>query len=59
MPGKKYASIKNPKMYEAMRRHGMSKEEAARRSNAMATPRKKSTAKKPTAKKAAAKKKRR
>lgn len=34
MPGKKYASIKRPKMYEALRRHGLSKAKAARISNA-------------------------
>ena len=33
MPGKKYASIKNPKAYEAMRKKGMSKGKAARISN--------------------------
>ena len=36
MPGKKYASIKNPKAYEAMRGKGMSKGKAARISNAQA-----------------------
>ena len=36
MPGKKYASIKNPKAYEAMRDEGMSKGKAARISNAQA-----------------------
>ncbi len=34
MPGKKYASIQNPKQYEALRRSGYSKESAARISNA-------------------------
>ena len=34
MPGKKMNSIKNPAMYEAMRREGMSKEQAAKMSNA-------------------------
>lgn len=34
MPGKKYASIKNPKMYEGLRRHGYSKSKAAAISNA-------------------------
>lgn len=33
MPGKKYNSIKRPKMYEALRRRGMSKTAAARISN--------------------------
>lgn len=33
MPGKKYASIKKPKQYEALRREGYSKESAARISN--------------------------
>lgn len=37
MPGKKFASIQNPKQYEALRRKGYSKEAAARISNA-ATP---------------------
>jgi hypothetical protein len=37
MPGKKYASIKRPKVYEALKRKGMSKTRAARISNAMAT----------------------
>ena len=36
MPGKKYASIKNPAMYEALIREGYSKTEAARISNAAA-----------------------
>lgn len=34
MPGKKYASIKRPKVYEALRREGASKAKAARISNA-------------------------
>lgn len=34
MPGKKYKSIKRPKMYEALKRHGMSKSRAAAISNA-------------------------
>jgi hypothetical protein len=34
MPGKKYASIKRPRMYEALRRKGLSKTSAARISNA-------------------------
>lgn len=29
MPGKKFRSIKRPKVYEALRREGMSKERAA------------------------------
>jgi hypothetical protein len=33
MPGKKYASIKRPKVYEALRRKGMSKTRAAKISN--------------------------
>jgi len=35
-PGKKYASIKNPRRYEALRGEGMSKERAAKISNAQA-----------------------
>lgn len=34
MPGKKYASIKHPKVYEALRGKGMSKSKAAAISNA-------------------------
>lgn len=34
MPGKKYASIQNPKQYEALKRAGYSKQSAARISNA-------------------------
>jgi hypothetical protein len=34
MPGRKYRSIKNPKTYEALREEGMSKERAAKISNA-------------------------
>jgi hypothetical protein len=34
MPGKKYKSIKRPAMYEALKRHGMSKSRAAAISNA-------------------------
>lgn len=34
MPGKKYRSIKKPKEYEALREKGLSKESAARISNA-------------------------
>jgi hypothetical protein len=41
MPGKKYASIKRPKEYEALRAKGMSKEQAAKISNADARKRKK------------------
>jgi hypothetical protein len=33
MPGRKYASIKRPKVYEALRRKGMSKTLAAKISN--------------------------
>ncbi len=33
MPGKKYASIKRPRVYEALRREGYSKERAARIAN--------------------------
>lgn len=40
MPGKKYASIQNPKQYEALRKKGLSKTAAARITNA-ATPGKK------------------
>jgi hypothetical protein len=36
MPGKKYRSIKNPAAYESLRGKGMSKERAARISNAQA-----------------------
>jgi hypothetical protein len=36
MPGKKYRSIKRPKMYEGLRRKGMSKSRAAAISNAAA-----------------------
>ena len=41
LPGKKYASIKYPRVYEALKAKGMSKEKAARISNAMAAKRKK------------------
>lgn len=34
MPGRKYASIRRPKVYEALRKKGMSKERAAKISNA-------------------------
>jgi hypothetical protein len=40
MPGKKYASIKRPKQYEALRDQGMSKERAAKISNAAANKKK-------------------
>ena len=33
MPGKKYASIKRPKVYEALRRKGMPKTVAAKIAN--------------------------
>lgn len=36
MPGKRYKSIKNPKVYEALRDEGMSKSRAAAISNAQA-----------------------
>lgn len=36
MPGKKYASIKRPRTYEALKRKGMSKSSAAAISNAQA-----------------------
>lgn len=36
MPGKKYASIKDPKSYEGLKRAGYSKTSAARISNWMA-----------------------
>lgn len=36
MPGDKYNSILNPKQYEALRDKGMSKEKAAKISNASA-----------------------
>lgn len=36
MPGKKYRSIKMPKIYEALRRKGYSKKKAARISNSKA-----------------------
>ena len=34
MPGKKYASLQNPKQYEALKKEGFSKESAAKISNA-------------------------
>jgi hypothetical protein len=36
MPGKRYRSIKRPKVYEALKRKGYSKSKAARISNAQA-----------------------
>jgi hypothetical protein len=36
MPGKKYASLNKPKVYEKLREKGMSKEKAAKISNAQA-----------------------
>lgn len=36
MPGKKYASIKWPRVYRALKRKGMSKTRAAKISNSMA-----------------------
>jgi hypothetical protein len=36
MPGKKDASLQNPKQYEALREKGFTKQEAARVSNAQA-----------------------
>lgn len=36
MPGKKMASIKRPKTYEALKRKGKSKEQAAKIANAQA-----------------------
>lgn len=36
MPGKKMKSIKNPKAYEKLREKGLSKEKAAKFSNAQA-----------------------
>jgi hypothetical protein len=36
MPGKKMASIKNERVYEALRDKGMSKEKAAKVSNSQA-----------------------
>jgi hypothetical protein len=36
MPGNKYRSIKKPAMYRALKRKGMSKQKAARISNAAA-----------------------
>jgi hypothetical protein len=36
VPGKRYASLQNPAAYEALRRKGLSKEKAAKFSNAQA-----------------------
>jgi hypothetical protein len=36
VPGRKYRSIKRPKVYEALRRKGYSKTKAAKISNALA-----------------------
>lgn len=41
MPGKKYRSLKKPRTYEALRRQGMSKEQAARISNVQTRKRRK------------------
>jgi hypothetical protein len=41
MPGKKYASIKRPKVYEALRDKGYSKTKAAKISNSKAGGKKK------------------
>lgn len=40
MPGKKNRSLKNPPAYEALRRKGLSKERAAKISNAAAAKKK-------------------
>lgn len=40
MPGKKYASIKKPAQYEALREKGYSKAKAAKISNASASKKK-------------------
>jgi hypothetical protein len=42
MPGKRYASIKRPKVYEALRDKGYSKTKAAKISNSKAGGKKKS-----------------
>jgi hypothetical protein len=47
MPGEKYASIKRPRVYEALKRKGYSKTKAAKISNAMGTGRKRKTTKSP------------
>lgn len=41
MPGKKYRSLKKPRMYEGLKKEGFSKESAAKISNAAAKKRKK------------------
>jgi hypothetical protein len=41
VPGKKYRSIKNPRMYEALRAEGKSKSSAAAISNSKAKKRRK------------------
>jgi hypothetical protein len=41
MPGKKYRSIKKPKMYEGLRKKGFSKSSAAKISNAKSKKKKK------------------
>lgn len=41
MPGKKYASIKRPRVYEALRRQGFSKAKAAKIANTKKSRRKK------------------
>ena len=46
MPGKKYASIKRPRVYEALKRKGYSKQKAAKISNAQASKGKKGKGKK-------------
>lgn len=46
MPGKRYRSIKAPKMYEGLRKHGMSKSRAAAISNAYANKKKRKRRKK-------------
>lgn len=53
MPGKKYASLQNPDMYEELRKKGFSKTSAAKISNAKSpghSVKKRSPAKKRTAK---------
>lgn len=47
MPGEKYASIKRPRVYEALKRKGYSKTKAAKISNAQVTGRKRKTTKSP------------
>jgi len=41
MPGRRWRSIKRPKIYEALRRQGMSKSKAAAVANSMAKHKKK------------------